>query len=36
MSIIGKCKNNDINQNMEHEMMEMENTLADHNMISCT
>jgi hypothetical protein len=36
MSIIGKCKNNNINQNKEHEMMDMENPLTDHNMISCT
>lgn len=35
-TITGKCKNNNINQNKEHEMMEMENPLSDHNMISLT
>ena len=36
MSIIGNYKNKEIDQDHDHEMMEMENLLTDQILVACT
>ena len=36
MSIIGNYKNKGIDQENDHEMMEMENPLTDQILVACT